>query len=253
MMLKKMYIMERWKNIENKIPDITKLATNTALNVKINRVKSKIPNITNSATTTALTALENKIPNVSNLIKKTDYNTKISEIKKKITDQDHDEYITTLECNKLASGLAQADLATNDIAALIKETDFNNKPEQSNKIFTSNKAKHVLVENEFNGLSKKVKAISTKGLTKDLINKFSILNGAKYFSSGIFQNYLEIIPPKNMFNIIHGNLMECQQNIKNITKSGSNFAPTFVDYHLLPDINFDGHCLIKLTFLSLKK
>ena len=32
-------------------------------------------------------------------------------------------------------------------------------------------------------------AISTKGLTKDLINKFSILNGAKYFSSGILQSY----------------------------------------------------------------
>ena len=35
---------------------------------------------------------------------------------------------------------------------------------------------------------KKVKAMLTKGLTKDLINKFSILNTAKYFSSGIFQN-----------------------------------------------------------------
>ena len=32
--------------------------------------------------------------------------------------------------------------------------------------------------------------ISTKGLSKDLIYKFSILNGAKYSSSGIFQNYL---------------------------------------------------------------
>ena len=39
-----------------------------------------------------------------------------------------------------------------------------------------------------NELSDKVKAISTKGLTKYLINKFSILNGAKYFSSGIFKN-----------------------------------------------------------------
>ena len=40
---------------------------------------------------------------------------------------------------------------------------------------------------------KKLKAISTKGLTKDLINKFSILNGAKCFLSGIFQNYLVAI------------------------------------------------------------
>ena len=43
---------------------------------------------------------------------------------------------------------------------------------------------------------KKVKAISTKGLTKDLIKKLSILNGAKYFSLGIFQNYLLFIPAK---------------------------------------------------------
>ena len=43
---------------------------------------------------------------------------------------------------------------------------------------------------------KKVKAISTEGLTKDLINKCSILNAAKYFSLGIFQNYLVFIPAK---------------------------------------------------------
>ena len=45
--------------------------------------------------------------------------------------------------------------------------------------------------NKMNQVSyqKKVKAISTKGLTIDLIKIFSILNRAKYFSSGIFQNY----------------------------------------------------------------
>ena len=42
------------------------------------------------------------------------------------------------------------------------------------------------------------KAISTKELTIDLINKFSILNvnGAKYFYSGIFQNYIAFIRAK---------------------------------------------------------
>ena len=35
------------KNIGDKIPDITNLATTTALNAKINEVKSRIPNITN--------------------------------------------------------------------------------------------------------------------------------------------------------------------------------------------------------------
>ena len=45
-------------------------------------------------------------------------------------------------------------------------------------------------KNELNELSKKIIEISTKGLKKELIDKFSILNGAKYFSSGIFKNYL---------------------------------------------------------------
>ena len=35
-----------------------------------------------------------------------------------------------------------------------------------------------------------------------------------------------------------------QENIVNITTSDSNFAATFVDHHVLPDIIFNGHCLI---------
>ena len=44
------------------------------------------------------------------------------------------------------------------------------------KKITSNKIKHVVVENELNELSEKFKAISTKELIKDLINKYSIRN-----------------------------------------------------------------------------
>ena len=93
-----------------------------------------------------------------------------------------DKYIATQEFNKLTSEsftarLKQLNLSSkNNIANLVKETDFENK-------ITSNK-------NKLNELLKKVKEISTEGLTRDLINKISILNGAKYFSSGIFQNYL---------------------------------------------------------------
>ena len=36
-----------------------------------------------------------------------------------------------------------------------------------------------------------------------------------------------------------------ERSIENITKSDSNFASTFVDYYSLPNINFNGHCLIK--------
>ena len=71
MSLKKIYIYNvKIKNIEDKIPDITNLATKTTLNAIIKEVKGEIPNITNFATTSALTAVENKIPIVSNLVKK---------------------------------------------------------------------------------------------------------------------------------------------------------------------------------------
>ena len=42
-------------------------------------------------------------------------------------------------------------------------------------------------------------------------------------------------------------------SIKNITKSDSNFASTFVDHHLLPDKNFIEHCLIKNNISVFKK
>ena len=103
--------------------------------------------------------------------------------------------ITNPEFNKFSAEifdlrLKRANLASkSDIANFVKTTDFDNKLKDV-----------TLTKNELNELSKKVKAISTKGLTKDLIDKVSILNGAKYFSSGIFQNYLVFIPANKYFN-----------------------------------------------------
>ena len=51
---------------------------------------------------------------------------------------------------------------------------------------------------------KKIKVISIKGLTKDLIDKFSILNGVKYFSLGIFKNYLVFITAKKYIEYFSG-------------------------------------------------
>ena len=121
-----------------------------------------------------------------------------------------------------------------------------------------NKLKDVTSnKNELNELSKKVKAISTKGL----IDKFTILNGAKCFSSGIFQNYLVFIPANKHIKYFTGTTRieswksdgMSKESIENITKSDSNFAPTFDDHHVLPDINFDGHCLIKNNISIPKK
>ena len=88
-----------------------------------------------------------------------------------------------------------------------------------------------------------------------MIDKFSILNGAKYFSLGIFQNYLVFIPAIKYIKYFHGttkiyswisNRMS-EESIENVTPSGSSFAPAFVDHHSLPDIHFNGPCLIKNT------
>ena len=101
----------------------------------------------------------------------------------------------------------------NYIANFLKKTDFDNELQKLNR-------------NELNELIKKVKAISTKGSTKYLINKFSILNGLKYFYSGIFQNYLVFIPARKYIKNFSGTTWTdswksngmSEGNIENITK-----------------------------------
>ena len=44
-----------------------------------------------------------------------------------------------------------------------------------------------------------------------------------------------------------------EESIENITKSDSSFAPAFVDHHSLPEINLNGHCLIKTNISILKE
>ena len=83
---------------------------------------------------------------------------------------------------------------------MINKKNFNKKS-------TLNKTRHVEVKNKLDELSEKVKITSTKGLTKHLIGKYSILNGAKYFSLDGLQNYLVFILTRHIY---------C------ITKDGSN-------------------------------
>ena len=91
------------------------------------------------------------------------------------------KYITTLEFNKLiaenfSARLKQAILASkSDIVNLVNKTEFDNKLLGVNKRINSNKTKHVLVQNELNELSKKVKLL----LTKD----YSFFLGRIYFTS----------------------------------------------------------------------
>ena len=131
------------KNIGDKIPDISTLATKVILIQKINEVKNEIPSITGLATTSALTTVENKIPSISNLVKKTDYDTKFTEIEKKLTDHNHDKYIATTEFNKLATDTVNTRIVQ---ANLVKKTDFGNKLSNLNRKIASNKKKTYLLQ-----------------------------------------------------------------------------------------------------------
>ena len=44
-----------------------------------------------------------------------------------------------------------------------------------------------------------------------------------------------------------------EENIENIIKSNRNFAAAFFDHHVLPDIYFNGCCLIKSNTSIFKK
>ena len=70
----------------SKLSDIVKndVVKKDGYNAKMKNIEDKIRNITNLATNSAVTAVENKILSVSNLVKKTEYNTKINEIEKKL-------------------------------------------------------------------------------------------------------------------------------------------------------------------------
>ena len=89
----------------------------------------------------------------------------------------------------------------NDITNFVKKADFNNK------------LKDFANENETNEISEKAKAISTKELTTDLINKFSAANGEKYFPSEYFEITQYLCQLKNtllvvLLGLIRRNLME---------------------------------------------
>ena len=64
---------------------------------KLTELENKIPDVSSLATKTTLTNVENKIPDVSSLVKKEDHNTKITEIENKLNYHNHDKYIDTSE------------------------------------------------------------------------------------------------------------------------------------------------------------
>ena len=136
------------------------------------------------ATETALTTVENKILDVTNLVNKTDYNTTVTEIENKLINYNHGKYIDNLEFIKSAADVFNARIVQ---ANLITKTDFDSKLSNINRKITSNKTKHLLVENELNKLK-----------TFD----YSYFIGKSHFEEDGTQNYLVFQTVSRYFKII---------------------------------------------------
>ena len=85
-------------------------------NSKTTEVENKIPSIGGLATNSTLTVVKHKIPDINGLVTKTNYNTKISEIEKKVSDHNHDKYITTPEFNTLFARIFDTKIKLSNLA-----------------------------------------------------------------------------------------------------------------------------------------
>ena len=93
----------------------------------------------------------------------------------------------------------------------------------------------------------------TEGLAADLINKYSILIGAKYLSSNRLHNYLVFVSTR-LVNFISkassdrkielwGSTGILQESIKNLDTSDITFAPNLIDDHQFSKVEYKGVCL----------
>ena len=119
--------------------DTSDFVLKTNYNAKITELENKIPDISNLATKTALTTVENKILSISN--------TKVTEIENKLNNHNHDNYIDTSQFNTSATNFFNSKLAQ---ANLITKTDFDAKLSNLNRKITQNELKHLLIESELN-------------------------------------------------------------------------------------------------------
>ena len=133
-------------NQNQRIKFLISLVKKTNYDAKIADIEDKIPDVSNLATKTALATVENKIPSVSSLVKKTDYDTKVTEIENKLNNHNHDKYITTQEFNTLAADVFNAILSQGNWVA---KTNFDNTVSSLDSKIAKSKTKNKPVENEF--------------------------------------------------------------------------------------------------------
>ena len=89
--------------VENKIPNVTSFVKkkNTDFDSKITEVEGKIPNISGLATNSSLTAVENKIPDITSLVTKTDFDAKLKAISDRVTKNKSKDLLLDNELKKL--------------------------------------------------------------------------------------------------------------------------------------------------------
>ena len=204
--------------------------------MKITEIENKIPSITGLATNSALTAVENTIPDVSSLLKNTDSDTKISDTEKRTAAYNHDKYITTQEFNKLATGNFNARLAQTN---LITKKDFDAKLQILSKRIISNETKHLLVENQLKRLKTfDLSYFKGKGhFEEDGTQNYPVFQLMyRYFKriAGVgSDNYIYIWKSKVLSD----------ERINSITASNYSITPKLSYYGSKIKVKFNGSCL----------
>ena len=137
------------------ILDTSQLVNKTDYSAKVSEIQSKIPSISSLATNSAV---ESKITNIINLVKK-----------QIITDHNHDKYIAAPEFNRVTAEVFTARLAQ---ANLIEKKDFDTKLIFFNRKSISSKTKHVLAENKLKHKQHFIQAIlKVKIILKKMVLK----------------------------------------------------------------------------------
>ena len=164
-------------------------------------------------------------------------------LKKKITDHNHGKYITTPEFNTLTADVFNVRLAQTN---LITKTDFDVKLSSLNRKITSNKSKHLLVENEL----KKLKTFES-----------SYFIGKSHFEEDGTQDYLVFYPIyrylKRIAGVGNSNYIYYWQSkglsdekINSIKTPNHSITPNLDYYGTKTRVEFNGSCLKqdKVTF-----
>ena len=80
---------------------VTTARFNHEKNLLATKTENKIPDVSGLATASALTALENKIPDATNLVTKTDFDAKLKNISDRVTKNKSKDLLLDNELKKL--------------------------------------------------------------------------------------------------------------------------------------------------------